>query len=78
MTFDAWEENEKVNFEGVFFLMRNGPDSFSFVCGARKAMVITQGVSELFVCFFSGPFCPLKSAPTFIAKFARRSLLIIY
>lgn len=58
MTVDAWKENEKVNFEGVF-LMRNDLDSFSFFFGARKAMVITQGMSELFVLFFSGPVCPL-------------------
>lgn len=45
MTVDAWNENEKVNFEGVF-LMRNDLDSFSFFFGARKAMVITQGMSE--------------------------------
>ena len=47
MTVDAWKENEKVNFEGVF-LMRNDLDSFSFFFGARKAMVTRN---ERVICF---------------------------
>ena len=57
MSFDVWKENEKVNFEGVFF-MRNGPDLFSFVCGAGKAMATTQR-EWVASNFFSGLFCPL-------------------